>query len=115
MSQENSSLIFSGPLLVICLIIAGAAAGPFVPVSTAMPVEIPKIGPVLAGTALGILFMIGNSGGFLGPIITGWLMDTTGSAWSGFTFVALLLLIAPLFLIKLRNYQIPSGTAAGKA
>ena len=100
-------LIFSGPLLMICLVIAGAAAGPFLPVSTAMPVEMPGIGPLFAGTALGILFMIGNTGGFIGPLITGWLMDTTGSAWSGFMFVALLLLIAPLFLIKLRNYQIP--------
>ena len=101
-----SLLIFSGPLLMICLVIAGAAAGPFVPVSTAMPVEMPAIGPVLAGTALGILFMIGNTGGFFGPIIAGWLMETTGSAWSGFMFAALLLLIAPLFLIRLRNYQV---------
>ncbi len=100
-------LIFSGPLLMICLVIAGAAAGPFLPVSTAMPVEMPGIGPLYAGTALGILFMIGNTGGFLGPIITGWLMDTTGSAWSGFLFVALVLLVAPLFLIKLRNFQTP--------
>ena len=106
-------LVFSGPiftsvpLLMICLVIVGAAAGPFLPVSTAMPVEMPGIGPLYAGTALGILFMIGNTGGFLGPIITGWLMDTTGSAWSGFLFVALLLLIAPLFLIKLRNFQNP--------
>ncbi len=106
-------LVFSGPiftsvpLLMISLVIAGAAAGPFLPVSTAMPVEMPGIGPLYAGTALGILFMIGNTGGFLGPIITGWLMDTTGSAWSGFLFVALLLLIAPLFLIKLKAPQIP--------
>jgi len=100
-------LIFSGPLLMICLVIAGAAAGPFLPVSTAMPVEMPGIGPLFAGTALGILFMIGNVGGFFGPIVTGWLMDTTGSAWSGFIFVVLLLFIAPLFLIKLRVQQIP--------
>jgi nitrate/nitrite transporter NarK len=93
----------------ICLVIAGAAAGPFLPVSTAMPVEMPGIGPVLAGTALGILFMIGNTGGFFGPIVTGWLMDTTGSAWSGFIFVVLLLLIAPLFLIKLRTHQVLQG------
>jgi len=102
-----SLLIFSGPLLMICLVIAGAAAGPFLPVSTAMPIEMPGIGPVLAGTALGILFMIGNTGGFLGPLITGWLMDTTGSAWSGFMFVVLLLFIAPLFLIRLRVPQAP--------
>jgi len=102
-------LIFSGPLLMICLVIAGAAAGPFLPVSTAMPIEMPGIGPVLAGTALGILFMIGNTGGFFGPLITGWLMDTTGSAWSGFMFVALLLFIAPLFLIKLRTHQTQQG------
>lgn len=103
-------LIVDGALLMVCLVIAGAAAGPFLPVSTAMPLEMPGIGPVFAGTALGILFMIGNTGGFLGPMITGWLMETTGSAWSGFLFVALLLLIAPLFLIKLRNYQILQGT-----
>ena len=72
-----------------------------------MPVEMPGIGPLFAGTALGILFMIGNAGGFFGPIVTGWLMDTTGSAWSGFIFVVLLLFIAPLFLIKLRVRQIP--------
>ncbi len=100
-------LIVDGALLMVCLVIAGAAAGPFLPVSTAMPLEMPGIGPVLGGTALGILFMIGNTGGFLGPMITGWLMDTTGSAWSGFMFVTVLLLVAPLVLIKLRNYQIP--------
>ena len=96
-------LALSGLPLIITLIIAGAAAGPIIPVATAMPVEMPEIGPRLAGTALGILFMIGNLGGFFGPLAAGKMIDMSGSPWSGFLFAALLAVLAPLMLFKLRE------------
>jgi MFS family permease len=96
-------LLSSGVMLAIVLLVAGAAAGPIIPVSTAMPVEMPDVGPALAGTALGVLFMIGNLGGFFGPLIAGKMIEVTGTPWSGFLFVAVLLFLAPLILMKLQE------------
>lgn len=95
-------LALSGLPLVLALILAGAAAGPIIPVSTAIPVEMPDIGPALAGTALGILFMIGNFGGFAGPLAVGWLIEISGSPWSGFMLAAILVILAPILIFKLR-------------
>ena len=96
-------LTFSGPLLMLSLLIAGAAAGPIIPVSTAIPVEMPSIGPALAGTALGVLFMIGNLGGFFGPIIAGWVIDTTASPWPAFLLIMAMAWAAPLLLRGLKT------------
>jgi MFS family permease len=96
-------LALSGWPLFVVLIIAGAAAGPIIPVTTAMPVEMPAIGPALAGTALGILFMIGNLGGFFGPLAAGRMIEMSGSPWSGFLFAAFLAVLAPIMLVKLKD------------
>ena len=96
-------LALSGWPLFVVLIIAGAAAGPIIPVTTAMPVEMPAIGPALAGTALGILFMIGNLGGFFGPLAAGRMIEMSGSPWSGFLFAAFLAVLAPRMLVKLKD------------
>lgn len=92
-------IVTTGPLLYLCLFLAGAAAGPIIPVTASIPVSMKEIGPKLAGTALGALFMIGNLGGFFGPIISGWLMDSSGSAWNSFLFLSALMFVA-LFLMR---------------
>ena len=81
-------LLTSGVPLIVCLIIAGIGFGPLLPVATAIPVEMKAVGPGLAGTAVGVMFMIGNTGGFLGPVIAGKLIDTFGTPWAGFGFVS---------------------------
>ena len=104
-------LLASGLPLIACLFVAGAAAGPIIPVTTAIPVEMPSIGPASAGTALGILFMIGNLGGFFGPMFVGWTIETLGSPWAGFSIVIVLLFVAPLFLRSMGKGTMPQGAA----
>ena len=84
----------SGPLLVAALFLAGVSFGALIPVATAIPVEMKGIGPALAGTAVGVMFMIGNTGGFLGPAVSGWLIDTFHTPWAGFGFATAAAVIA---------------------
>lgn len=94
---------FTGVPLIIALVIAGAAMGTIAPVLMTIPVEHEEIGTGLAATAVGLIFMIGNTGGFLGPIVSGKLMDLTGSHWAGFIFMAAVLIVAAGFVIPLQE------------
>ncbi len=60
----------TGPSLIIALACAGAAMGTVAPVLLAIPVEMKEIGPKMTATAVGVIFMIGNAGGFAGPVVT---------------------------------------------
>ena len=93
----------SGVPLIIALIIAGAAMGSIAPIFMATIVETKGIGPALAGTAIGLVFMIGNFGGFIGPIITGKLMDAAGAQWPGFIFMGLCYFVAAFFILPLKD------------
>jgi cyanate permease len=93
----------SGIPLITALIIAGAAIGTIVPVFLVLPVEIAEIGTALAATAGGLIFMIGNIGGFLGPIIAGKVMDLTGANWPGFIFMGTSLIIAGFCIFPIRE------------
>ena len=108
-------LLFDGPLLAFSLILAGIAAGPILPVTTSLPMEMPRIGHVSAGTALGIFFMIGNTGAFLGPLLAGWLTQSSESPWLSFLIFMVLALLAPLFILQLNKTQSleTSKTASG--
>lgn len=94
---------FTGIPLIIALVIAGAALGTIAPVLLTVPVELKEIGPGLAATAVGLIFMIGNTGGFIGPVVSGKLMDITGSHLSGFIFMASALIVAAGFIVPLKE------------
>lgn len=94
---------FTGISLIIVLAVAGAAVGSIAPVLMTIPVELEEIGHGLAATAMGLIFMIGNTGGFVGPVISGKLMDLTGSQAAGFIFMAAALIVAAIFAIPLRE------------
>jgi cyanate permease len=94
---------FTGISLIIVLAVAGAAVGSIAPVVMTIPVELEEIGHGLAATAMGLIFMIGNTGGFVGPVISGKLMDLTGSQAAGFIFMAAALIVAAIFAIPLRE------------
>ncbi len=47
--------------------------------------------------------MIGNAGGFAGPVVSGKIMDYTGSNISGFMLMAALLIIAAGFIFPMRE------------
>ena len=62
-----------------------------------------QIGPALSATAMGLIFMIGNTGGFLGPIVAGKLMDLTTAHWPGFLFMGLAGIIAAFCIFPVRE------------
>jgi cyanate permease len=93
----------TGVALIIALVIAGAALGTIAPVVMTIPLELKEIGHTLAATAMGLIFMIGNTGGFVGPVVSGKLMDLTGSQGAGFIFMAAALIVAAGFAIPMRE------------
>jgi len=92
----------TGLPLIIALALAGAAMGTIAPVMMVIPVEIEEVGPALTATAVGLIFMVGNTGGSLGPILGGKLIDSYGY-FAGFLTMAAALIIAALCIIPLRE------------
>lgn len=70
----------AGLLLMGVAIMAGVFFGPLIPISVIIPVELKDIGSERAGAALGFMFMVGNIGAILGPILIGLILDATHSA-----------------------------------
>jgi len=103
----------AGAPLVTALILAGAAVGTIATVLMVIPVELESIGQQLAATAVGLIFMIGNTAGFIGPIVSGKLMDLTGSQWGGFLFMAAALFCAAVCIIPLTETGRKGKRAAG--
>jgi MFS family permease len=66
-----------------------------------IPMELPNMTPRTGGVVLAFCLGIGNFGGFLGPVIVGYLTDLTGSYWPGFMIcftLSLSLLVGGLLL-----------------
>jgi NNP family nitrate/nitrite transporter-like MFS transporter len=95
--------VLSGIPIIIALVIAGAGIGTLVPILFTLPIEIKEIGPGLAATAVGLLLMVGNTGGFFGPLISGKLMDITGSYIASFIFMGAVLIVAAVFIIPIKD------------
>lgn len=49
-----------------------------------IPMELPNMTPRTGAVILAFCLGVGNFGGFLGPLIVGYLTDLTGSYWPGF-------------------------------
>lgn len=96
-------ITLTGAPLLAALVIAGAAMGTIAPVLMSVPVEMKGIGTALAGTAVGFIFMLGNTGGFIGPVVAGKLMDSAGSALPGFLFIAGALLAAAVLIVPIKE------------
>jgi cyanate permease len=94
---------FTGTALLFVLIIAGAAMGTIAPVLMSVPVEMEGIGTALAGSAVGFIFMLGNTGGFVGPVVAGRLMDMSDSSLPGFIFIAAALIVSAVFIIPMKE------------
>lgn len=81
-------------LLAVPVGLVGFGMGGLSPLIRAIPVELEGIGPELTATAVGLVFAVGEIGGFLGPVLVGALRDTTGSFTPGLVAVAVGTLIA---------------------
>jgi ACS family tartrate transporter-like MFS transporter len=52
---------------------------------------------------VGLINSVGNLGGFLGPTLTGWVRQTTGSFAGALVYLALSLAAAGLLILTLRK------------
>jgi cyanate permease len=59
--------------------VAGVGIGGLSPLVRALPVELEGIGAARTGAAVGLVFAVGEIGGFAGPFLVGTLYDLTGS------------------------------------
>ncbi|MEF8801204.1 MAG: MFS transporter [Halolamina sp.] len=81
------------PVLLLSLALVGTfVIGGLSPLIRAIPIELDGIGPSLTAVATGLIFTVGEVGGFAGPFLIGLLHDITGS----FTPALLLLAVASL-------------------
>ena len=76
-----------GSVLVVA--VAGVGLGGLAPMIRTLPIELPEIGPRLTGTATGLVFTIGEVGGFLGPVVLGASADGLGTFDVGLAAFAL--------------------------
>ena len=67
------------PLSAAVVVVAGIGLGGLSPMIRTIPIELPGIGPRLTGTATGLIFAVGEVGGFAGPVLVGTLFDLTGT------------------------------------
>jgi len=70
------------------VVATGFGVGGLSPLVRAIPAELDGIGPELTGAAVGLIFAVGEVGGFLGPVLLGSLRDLTGSFAPGLAVLA---------------------------
>ena len=80
----------AGPVATAAAVaLAGIGVGGVAPLVRAIPVELDGIGPGLTATATGLIFSVGEIGGFAGPFLVGSARDLAGSFLPGFGALAL--------------------------
>ena len=100
-----------GVPLVAVVVVNGAAIGCALPLLPAVIIENPSIGPLLAGAALGLLYMVDRIGGTLVPMAMGAIQDATGEYWQSYLLTAVLCAVGAVlgFMVK------ETGTRAKEA
>ncbi|WP_276257923.1 CynX/NimT family MFS transporter [Haloglomus litoreum] len=92
------------PLVAAALVAGvGLGLGTISPLLRALPVELEGVGAERTGTAVGLVFAVGEIGGFAGPALVGALRDATGSFVPGLGLLAtagLLAVVAGLGLVR---------------
>lgn len=86
----TATLLFAAVPFVIPVVgalLVGLGVGGISPLVRMVPPELEGIGPELTGTAVGLVFAIGEVGGFLGPFLVGVLYDLTGTYVAGLALI----------------------------
>ncbi|WP_165874894.1 MFS transporter [Natrarchaeobius oligotrophus] len=81
--------------IAFAVFVAGFGLGGLATFVRSLPVEMEGVESTLVATAVGLVFMIGEVGGFVGPLLVGALADRTGS----FTLSIFSLLIGSLVIL----------------
>ncbi len=95
--------ITSGPFLAASIIIYGVASGAVMPLMLVVLMDLPEVGAEYTGIASGLFFSIGLSLGFIGPIVTGYLTDLTGSFIPGLILLAVVVEAMIVFTVLLKE------------
>jgi MFS family permease len=66
---------------------------------------------VAAASGIALVNSVGNTAGFAGPYLTGWLTDLTGSSKSGLWVVGVCMVAAALIVLALRR-RLPAAAEA---
>jgi len=98
-----SLLSLTGPMLVAAVIVVGLAQGVMMPIMLAVTIELKQLGPSRTATAVGLIMTVGGAIGFLGPLVSGRLMDLAGSPWPAFFLMAAILIAGAAVVIPLES------------
>ncbi len=89
--------------LAIPVVLVGFGMGGLSPLIRSVPAELDGIGPSLTATAVGVIFAVGEIGGFLGPVVIGTLRDITGSFTPGIVLCSIAAFVAALAGIAMKD------------
>lgn len=96
----------SGPVALLAAIsAAGLGIGGLATFVRSLSLEMEGLGADLAGTAVGLIFAVGEVGGFAGPFVIGTLEDLTGSFAPGLAVTALAGLVTVAAAIPLTGVE----------
>jgi ACS family tartrate transporter-like MFS transporter len=92
------------PLAFVGITLSAVGVLSAVPVFYTFPAAFLK-GPAAAG-GLALVNATGNIGGFVGPILVGWVAQRTGNPASGLLVIAAAVVIAPAIILSLNRKKI---------
>jgi len=96
------SVVFGNfaPVAIAMLCITGAGNSGYLPGFWALPTSF--LSGTTAAASIGLINMVGNLGGFVGPSVVGFVSTKTGSYYGGVLYLAASALIAAFLILSLR-------------
>jgi MFS family permease len=87
----------------LLLLLTLAAVGTYAPMSVWWSYPTTFLAGSAAAGAVGLINSVGNLGGFVGPYLTGWVRQTTGSFAGALLYLAVSLTLAGVLILTLRK------------
>jgi len=96
------SVVFGNfaPVAIAMLCITGAGNSGYLPGFWALPTSF--LSGTTAAASIGLINMVGNLGGFVGPSVVGFVSTKTGSYYGGVLYLAASALVASFLILSLR-------------
>ncbi len=88
-----------------------AAIGTYAPMAVWWSYPTTFLSGAAAAGAVGLINSIGNLGGFVGPFVTGWMKERSGSFAGAMLYLAVSLTLAGLLILTLKREQTPTPAA----
>lgn len=96
-------ILTSGSMQIVSLILFGIVISTFYPILTLILMDAPEVGTAHMGSAGGMFFCVSEIGGFAGPLITGTIVDMTGTFKAVIFFFAAVCIAAFVLAMSLRK------------